>query len=442
MKYTDILELGVHSQEIKDIILFYRDAIESLVLGSLEVCYNDRATMLHIPDVHRLLFEITRDDDYPTSKAASTVHSLIVSMFQDAEKHSPVAGLISILFFADMILEEYSIQDLENDICNQLKFSRLASYKEWVNMIYGWMKHDKVARDIFTTSIHLGGPCSQIHIKKDTSKKTVIESLAGHTLSLGMHEGMAHAVGGYWKASNCRVCLIDGIIENVGEIHHLLEFFNKNKLPLLIAARGFADDVISTLSTNMIRKTLNCMPFVVGVNEQSINTLVDMAVLCGCDVVSSLKGELISTVSPESLPVVDSIVHTLGSLTISPNDNKRAVSFHKSRIEEKKSESHEMMGDYFLDRINFLAGECVNVTLGKEHGDLIGLRHDRIEFLIRVHNIISRFGIVEIEKLRQLNVLSNIGIKDAPAKSVLDGCIIAIKHLNLSRGISHFIIKD
>jgi len=442
MKYTTVLELDVHSQEIKDIILFYRNALESLILGDANVCYNNRASSLHVSDVHRLLFEITKDKSYPPSSAASSIHSLLASMFEDAERQSPGAGLISMLFFTDMVLGSYHVNDLEDDIQNQLKFSKLSSYKEWINTIHDWMQYDNIARNIFTTSIHLGGACSKIHIKKDTSKETVIESLAGHTLNLGMHEGLVRATEGYWKASDCRVCLIDGIIENVGEIHHLLEFFNKNKLPLLIAARGFADDVISTLSTNMVRKTLNCMPFVVGVNERSVNTLADMGILCGCDVVSSLKGELISSIDPETLPSVNSIIHNVGSLTISSSNNKHAVILHKTRIEEKRSESHEMMSDYYLERINFLAGECINITLGKDHGDLIGLRHDRIEFLIRLHNVISRFGIVDINRFKQLSVLSNIGIQNIPAKSVLDGCVTAINSLNLSREISHFIIKD
>lgn len=439
--YTNVLGLELDSQEIKDIALFYRNAVESLVLGEIQACYGDRAASLGALDLKRLLFEITKDRNYPKCEVSSVVHSLIVSMFHDAEAKSPIAGLISILLFTDMVLNTQR-NKIENSVYDQLSRSSFASYEEWSNIIDSFTSLDSYSRDIFTVSLHLGGACTKIQIKKDTSKETIVESVYGHALRLGMHAGMVKSVGGYWKASNCSICLVDGIVENVGEIHHLLEFFNKSKTPLLIAARGFSDDVISTLSTNMARKTLNCMPFVVGVNEKSVNTLADMAVLCGCDVVSSLKGELISSIDPLSLTTVGSISHNIGSLTITCDSNMHAVSLHKLRIEEKMLESHEMMSDYFLQRINFLAGECTAITLGKEHGDLIGLRHDRLESLISIHNSICSFGITHVGGVPQLKCMQDSKICYLPAKSLMDGYMSAVNQFKLSSDISHFIIKD
>ncbi len=439
--YTDVLGLDLNSQEIKDVVLFYRNAVESLLLGEIEVCYGDRAAVLGALDLKRLLFEITKDQNYPKCKAAPIVHSLMVSMFHDAETKSPTAGLVSMLLFTDMVLNEKN-RVLESDIHQLLSKSSFASYKEWSNVIHGLAMPDNYCKDIFNVTLHLGGACSKIQIKKDTSKDTIVESISGHTLGLGMHAGMVRAVDGYWNAPNCSICLVDGIVENVGEIHHLLEFFNESKTPLLIAARGFSDDVISTLSTNMVRKTLNCMPFVVGVNERSVNTLADMGVLCGCDVVSSLKGELISSIDPQSLTTVNNISHSIGSLTISCSPNPHTVSSHKLRIEEKMMESHEIMSDYFLQRINFLSGECTVITLGKEHGDLIGLRHDRLESLIAAHNSICSFGITCTKDVQQLKCVNDLGIDYIPAKSLMDGYISAITQFNLSNDISHFIIKD
>jgi len=442
MRYTNVLELDIQSQKIKNIILFYRCAIESMISGDLEICYSNRESKLHISDVSWLLLEITNDDSYPTDNVTPTIHAMLVSLFQDAERLSPGAGIVSLLLFTDMMLDPRCVKMIEDDVNENLHHSRLVSYEDWLVVVNEWMKCDSIARDIFITSIHLNGLGSQIHLKKDTSKKTMIESLSGHTLKLGMHEGMVNVVGDFWEVNNCHVCLIDGIIENVGEIHHLLEYFHEKKLPLLIAARGFADDVISTLSMNISRKTLNCMPFIVGVNENSINTLVDMAVICGGDVVSSLKGELISSIDPNSLPVVSHITHTHSSLTISTIKNSQAIAFHKSRIANKPTGSHEILADYYHERINFLSGECVNITLGKEHGDLLGLRYDRVGFLVRLHNIMLRLGIVDINNIRQLNVLKAAGVNKAPAKSILDGYTTAIKHLNLACDVSHFIIKD
>lgn len=101
---------------------------------------------------------------------------------------------------------------------------------------------------------------------------------------------------------DARVLVADGYVENESEVRKLLEWCGKEKERLLLCCRGFSDDVVHTLAVNRARGTLAAYALVFPFNEYDANTLVDIATILGSDVVSSLKGQLISTVDPSTLP--------------------------------------------------------------------------------------------------------------------------------------------
>ncbi len=99
-----------------------------------------------------------------------------------------------------------------------------------------------------------------------------------------------------------RVLIADAYIESEAEIRKLLEWCGKEKERLLLCCRGFSDDVLHTLAINRARGTLAAYAIAIPFTESDANTLVDIATILGSDVISSLKGQLISTVEPSSLP--------------------------------------------------------------------------------------------------------------------------------------------
>ncbi len=101
---------------------------------------------------------------------------------------------------------------------------------------------------------------------------------------------------------DARVLIADGYVENESEVRKLLEWCGKEKERLLLCCRGFSDDVIHTLAINRARGTLSAYALVFPFNEFDANTLVDIATILGTDVVSSLKGQLISALDPATLP--------------------------------------------------------------------------------------------------------------------------------------------
>ena len=227
LPYTEIIKVSRYSDEIRSIASFYSHAITSLTLGNLEICYSNRFSKLCLADMGRTLFDIIKTDQYPESKIASIFHSLMVSIYYDAESKSAGSGLVCLMLLLNFLLGTIDNKNASLQIEKALKESRYLSYSEWKDTIKHWVMYDKRCADIFLASMQLAGPSAQINIQCDNLKQTQIEKRSGYTLGYGVDPRMIHSIKGTWIANECAVCLIDGIVESVSEIHHVLEEFSK-----------------------------------------------------------------------------------------------------------------------------------------------------------------------------------------------------------------------
>jgi len=298
-----------------------------------------------------------------------------------------------------------------------------------------------MSRDIFVNAIKHSDPAGQISIKIDNGKETQVEVVDSHILPIGMHAGLSSS-GDVIKQFNPKVCVIDGIIESVSEVHHIFDYFNRTGEAITIFARGFADDVISTISKNRLRKTLDCVPVVIGVDTTSMNYMVDVSVICNSDIVSSVKGELISSIDPESLPQIKILEQNRGSTKIVLEKEHPGLAYHKMRVEEKRKSSHEALQENFHSRIKLLSGKSTHITLGKNCGDLCGVMKDRIDMSIRAHISILRFGMSSLCGSIYFKELFNLGLKLVPTSAIFLGIKSAFDAYELLNDTSEFIIKD
>ena len=92
---------------------------------------------------------------------------------------------------------------------------------------------------------------------------------------------------------DARIACIDGYVESVSELHLLLEELSEAKVPCFLFVRGMSEDVLHTIKTNNDRKTLMVFPYIVPFDLDSVNTIVDIAVSAGTDVLSNLKSDKI-----------------------------------------------------------------------------------------------------------------------------------------------------
>jgi hypothetical protein len=88
--------------------------------------------------------------------------------------------------------------------------------------------------------------------------------------------------------------IIDGMIDSIGEIHHLLHAASENKEPYVIFCYGINPEVKHTIITNNNRGITKVFPIDITVNESSLNILNDIAIISNDEVISATKGQTIS----------------------------------------------------------------------------------------------------------------------------------------------------
>ena len=135
-----------------------------------------------------------------------------------------------------------------------------------------------------------------------------------------------------------RVACIDGFVESVSEVHHLLEAAASAKEPCVVFLRGASDDVVNTLRVNYNRGSLRVVPMVVRFDLEGMNTLVDIATISGTDVLSTHKGELISSLDFSGLPVVEQVTAFRGNTVIQESKTAARVTAHVTRLRQRRAE--------------------------------------------------------------------------------------------------------
>jgi len=220
----------------------------------------------------------------------------------------------------------------------------------------------ELAVALVTTAVEMAGRAGKVVVERTTSRQASVEMTRGYSFQL------ASPMGRDVEMSCPRIVCIDGYVETVGEVHHLLEEASASREPCIIFARGFADDVLQTLRVNYDRGTLVVVPVVVPYDLADMNTLVDVATVAGGDVVSSLKGDLISSVSLERLPRVQHAAILRNTVVLRNGATYARVRLHEQQLRAKRElEEQEEVAKMLDARLRSLASNHVVVRIPTGH---------------------------------------------------------------------------
>ena len=280
-------------------------------------------------------------------------------------------------------------------ICNQ--GSVLDGYT-WKKILKD-RKLDSGTKYILERSIEMSGPMTSIHVEKSQKSHSVIEKVSGYQFNVGVdsHFLMGKKV---WHKKDVRVISIDGMIESVSEIHHMLERASENREPYVIFARECKPDVLQTIFVNMGRGTLDVIPIAVGLTEETANILNDIAAACNTDIVSSYKGDLISTAVSEELPVVSSIHVSEKNVSIFNPDSKHSArrQLHFLKSEKDMCRTGERR-NIFEKRIVSLSGNRVMISVGT---DLVARERtciEQIDTSLRMYQSFIKLGYLDTKEI-------------------------------------------
>lgn len=218
---------------------------------------------------------------------------------------------------------------------------------------------DDVLHDLVSTGLELAG----------FGGKVVVEKTHGQDPSAELTRGYTFDVTPGWPNSSyfedVRVFVVDGFVEQVSEVHHLLQAASEAKEPAVIFVRGMSEEVLHTLRVNFDRGTLKVMPVVVKFDLDGINTVNDLAVVAGCDLVSSNKGDLISSVKFEDAPRVRSVGVYPNKVIVQNEGTAARVAAHVKFLRDKRNAASavEDVGLMYDRRIRSLSPNCVTLRI-------------------------------------------------------------------------------
>lgn len=280
-----------------------------------------------------------------TDSSTQKLFEIVLMHAEKVERTCPGSGIQLLKRYANLhdttiSSRPYSLNDLKKYISDR-NFSSMTQH-----MLLECLKYCK--------------PTSKINIKKSINQKAYLEISNRYNFAV---ESLLNnkSVNGI----HAKVIVIDGYVENVAELHHIFQHFSTKEqtTPFLIFCRGMSDDVLSTISTNNQRSAFNCHPFKVNFDLDSVNTLVDIAIVSGCDVVSSLKGELISSIPLDNLKKVDYFSRTSQGISIKNFNTVESVKLHVNRIRRKIDEAPEEGKKYLFQRIKSLSANSIDIAI-------------------------------------------------------------------------------
>jgi len=390
---------------------------------------------------------------HTTNDVTLCIRNIIIEAVKNAESLSGFAGWVSIITCIEGIKRHirhrrYTQNDNENscrqdDIINILQqLAALSRPSSLGNMkkIVAQLLNDELSRNLVLNSYELVGADGQIFIHKDVASETLVELIDGYKFACKVDPRfIASTKLRKWDRSSPKMYIIDGIIETVSEVNRILEDASKQKHPGILMCLGFSEEVIATLSVNYLRGSLDIIPISPGFGLEDINMLTDIAVVVGSDVVSSHKGDLVSSLDPDEVACVDRVTVDHRGMLIHNSASKAWVLPHVRNLVKKRDEED------VTDKINLinlrlagLTSRYCHIKLSEKLLEESSLIMGRVEAGIKIGREISKFGTINIdlaiEKLRQdgenivietvgkaLQHMSNSGIHEISSSALILG---------------------
>ena len=280
-----------------------------------------------------------------SNKTTERLYQTILNYALNAEKMYPGAGVTFLSCVSSgnsfQILNENSTVSSKDELRDELKTKFHLSSE---------------ISDLVISALEISGINTKFFIKKSTGNRNAIEKRDGFFFKILNPLNISRDI------NRCNIIFIDGFIESVSEIHHVLEYFSKNLSCCVLISRGFSNDVLNTIKVNIDRKTIDVIPIIVSFDLDGINTLNDMAVICDSDVISSNKGNLISSIQIDQTAVMDSVHINCQDLVFKQSKNKQRIKNHVSNL-LAKIEENPALEEVLSKRMRSLESSCVDIYL-------------------------------------------------------------------------------
>ncbi len=373
-----------------------------------------------------------------------------------AESMSEGAGEICLRFTIEKIEESMrrislgeNINKIKKDIAeeiNKIYFSsnkdiKRVSSKNIKNIINQFTSSEDHI-EIFDCLFENGLSTIPMIVEKSNRMDTVISIESGFNFSVGCDPSFLLEKKS-WNRKNVSCLVIDGIIESIGEIHHLLESASSSGEPYVLFVRGLSDDVKNTIMYNVSRGTIDVIPICVGFDENTLNILNDISICTNSHLVSSYTGDLISKASTGPLSIVEKIEITDKKVSITSSPNKKELAAHIRYLKKKKEDAvtvSEEVSNIFSDRIRSLTEGKIVLNVGRDAISKDPLFVEKFDKCLRSISSSVSEGIIEDTTTPIFKYIKNRSV--IPSLAAYYGLFFSKSCLSSILSVGHALIED
>lgn len=374
-----------HSDEINLAILDVKSALLTAFKDQSSLYLRNSMSITQM----QLIFDLKYKNQYQ-----QIIHELIMNYAVKSEKIGP-GSFFSCIKKTLKLLESKTFP-VNTSLTDILKFGSINPDKKDVQWcINSYMNSNNTDKKILENALDLAGFAGRVIIEKSDSVDS-IEVMKGYSF-----EGLKPQWDVNMHIKNCRVLCIDGYIESASEIHNFLSSASETNETIILFVRGLSQDVLNTIRVNYDRGTIKVLPIVVPFDVLGINTINDISIVSGCDLISSLKGDQITTLSVTDTSIIDESIITPAKLTIINSKTNNSVVVHtKALLEKRSKEKIDDVIELLDKRIRSLSPNHVIVRLVNDHNWTS--RVQAFDYTLRALRSLSDYGTLMIDNKKEL----------------------------------------
>jgi len=326
--------------------------------------------------------------------------------FDDSEKIYPYCG--------DLFIESFFLGKNKKNKKIYFNKENIKNFEKTIN--------NSIVREIFNVLIKNANLNYDILIQKnDNVKDITIEKNNNISFKLEFDKDFYHQK---IILTDYNLLIVDGYIQSVSEIHHLLYNANNDKEDYLIFCYGVSEEVKGTIIKNNNLRKFRVFPICLKRNEQNLNILNDIALIHNTtDIVSVNSGITIYSMIKNTLPKGKKCIISNNNFIIDKTcpDSKilEHKNFLKKRLLEAKNKENKKL---IFSRINNLSSKSIKIFLPgdlSKNNDFVRNLDYIMRFLKNITKPMVRVKIENNFKYIPLKVLNFIYYKNVKTKETM-----------------------
>jgi hypothetical protein len=308
--------------------------------------FDNRIIFLGPQDLFRILVELK------TKESESVAKDILLRNLYKSEQTCPGSAVILLAKIVEAKMKIKKSGVLDRDFVNKIvEDSRI-----------------EILQDSILKAIELGGSNCSMSIIKNTRKSYVSCDDCFSFPIIQIKE-----FGEKLNFSNSYLIVYDGVIERASQIDKIINQHIEKETSVILLARGFGYEVVSTLLHNWRSQKTKIVPITSTVDLSSEFVIKDLATCLGNENSELLLDERFLI---KNIKIEDS------KLLI---QDERLAKSSKELISKILKESVEFSGlkETIGERIKFLSSRRIEVGIGKEFGNTVDVIFDRIDYINR-----------------------------------------------------------